>query len=217
MSRNCWRVMSPLVASSLTTSAPSQARICVHEGPDCTWVMSSTRTPSRAFSMAPPLERRQWLAGRSMRPANQSVYLYMVWFSVPGAYASGSIQTLISEGRPDWRARSLAGRFALLLAASTEHLGELAEADVRERVADAAAIGAVLLLLAVPDLVHRGVVADDSDERQVEAHQGVEVEAGQSEGPVAEQGDNLLLRKRLLGSHHERNADADVAQCARTK
>ena len=66
-SRSCWRVMSPVGASSLITSAPSQARIWVQDGPDCTWVMSRTRTPSRALVMTGPL------------------YLYMVWFMVPGA------------------------------------------------------------------------------------------------------------------------------------
>src|SRR4051794_38838847 len=49
MSRSCLRVMSPAGASSLTTSAPSQASNCVAEGPDCTCVMSRTRMPSRAL------------------------------------------------------------------------------------------------------------------------------------------------------------------------
>src|SRR5690349_14051112 len=47
-SRNCRRVMSPPGASTFTTSAPSHASNCVAEGPDCTCVMSSTRTPSSA-------------------------------------------------------------------------------------------------------------------------------------------------------------------------
>src|SRR5690606_40898951 len=45
--------MSPLGASSLTTSAPSQARICVADGPDWTWVMSRTRIPSSALIYRP--------------------------------------------------------------------------------------------------------------------------------------------------------------------
>src|SRR4029450_4421725 len=34
------------------TSAPNQASICVHVGPDCTCVMSRIRIPSRAFPMS---------------------------------------------------------------------------------------------------------------------------------------------------------------------
>lgn len=49
-SRSWLRVMSPVLgASSLMTSAPSHASSCVADGPDCTCVMSSTRTPDNAF------------------------------------------------------------------------------------------------------------------------------------------------------------------------
>src|SRR6516164_299444 len=42
--------MSPSPArSTLMTSAPSQARSCVHVGPDCTCVKSRIRTPSSAL------------------------------------------------------------------------------------------------------------------------------------------------------------------------
>src|SRR5690242_9459332 len=54
-SRSCLRVMSPLGDSSLTTSAPSQASTWVQDGPDWTWVISSTRTPSSALPIADPL------------------------------------------------------------------------------------------------------------------------------------------------------------------
>ena len=68
------------------------------------------------------------------------VYLYIVWFMVPGAYASGSTHTLISDGLPDSRARSQrrAGcrRVADLFAVAAEHLGELVVVDVAEGVAD---------------------------------------------------------------------------------
>src|SRR4051794_40384504 len=40
-------------------------------------------------------------------------YLYIVWFMVPGAKASGSTHTLISDGLPLSRARSIAGRISL--------------------------------------------------------------------------------------------------------
>src|SRR5262245_36925539 len=53
-SRNWVRVISPRPGGSiLMTSAPSQAISCVQEGPDCTCVMSNTRTPVNAFSIAP--------------------------------------------------------------------------------------------------------------------------------------------------------------------
>src|SRR4029077_14600081 len=46
------RVMSPTPGrSTLITSAPSQARSCVHVGPDCTWVKSRILTPSSALDI----------------------------------------------------------------------------------------------------------------------------------------------------------------------
>src|SRR4030088_1466156 len=51
--------MSPRPGGSiLVTSAPSHASSCVHDGPDWTRVMSTTRTPDRAFEsmcFGPPL------------------------------------------------------------------------------------------------------------------------------------------------------------------
>src|SRR5215470_2148358 len=55
-------------------------------------------------------------------------------------------------------------RIAHLFAVAPEHLGELRERHVAELVADVAALGAVLGDLAVADLVHRRVVADDAEE-----------------------------------------------------
>src|SRR5262249_61739578 len=53
-SRNCPRVMSPTPGRSiLITSAPNQASSWVQVGPDCTWVKSRMRTPSRALPAAP--------------------------------------------------------------------------------------------------------------------------------------------------------------------
>src|ERR1700741_2280759 len=82
MSRSCLRVTSPAGASRLTTSAPSQARICVQDGPDCTCVMSRTRTPSSAFPKTVPL-------------------LVDVWLADSDAYASKPDHTLISDRLPD--------------------------------------------------------------------------------------------------------------------
>src|SRR5437588_11121982 len=54
MSRSCARVISPSPArSTLITSARSHARSCVQVGPDCTWVKSRMRTPSRARPACP--------------------------------------------------------------------------------------------------------------------------------------------------------------------
>src|SRR3954454_3250869 len=106
-------------------------------------------------------------------------------------------------------------RLGDLLAVAAEHLGELAVAGVRQLVADVAAALAVLLDLAVADLVHVRVVADDADERQVEAHGGVEVEAGEAERAVAEQAHDLTVGVGLLGADAERHADADRSERAR--
>src|SRR5579862_2358392 len=47
---------SPVVGFSiLTTSAPSHARLSVHEGPASNWVKSTTLTPSRQSSSTPRL------------------------------------------------------------------------------------------------------------------------------------------------------------------
>src|SRR5262245_35853530 len=54
MSRSWPRVMSPRPGgSTLITSAPSQPRIWVAEGPAWTWLMSSTRMPSSALPALP--------------------------------------------------------------------------------------------------------------------------------------------------------------------
>src|SRR5215213_10076675 len=53
-------------------------------------------------------------------------------------------------------------RLAHLLAVTAEHLRELVVVHVAQLVADVAPLLAVLLDLAVADLVHVGVVADDA-------------------------------------------------------
>ncbi len=52
-------------------------------------------------------------------------------------------------------------------APAAEALGEFFEIDVAKLIADPAALGTVLADLAAADLVHRRVVADDSNVRQV--------------------------------------------------
>src|SRR3954447_1542008 len=91
MSRSCLRVTSPEGASSFTTSAPSQARICVQEGPDWTCVMSRTRTPSSALPKTVPLLVDVWLA--TPEPAQPA--------QLGAACASKSDHTLISDRLPD--------------------------------------------------------------------------------------------------------------------
>src|SRR5262245_60795419 len=193
--------MSPVMASSLTTSAPSHARICVADGPLWTWVMSRTRTPSKALRMrqAPLL-----VHGLVHRPRRVDLGVDPDVDQRRQAALAGPLEC-----------RADVGGVTDLLAVTTQHLRELAVPDVAERVADPAAVRAVLLDLAVPDLVHRRVVADDADERQVEAHQRLEVETGQREGAVTEERDDLLVRAGVLGGHHERHADAECPEWTR--
>src|SRR3954470_9062218 len=50
--------------------------------------------------------------GLRNRHSNALPYLYIVWFMVPGANAFGSTHTLMSDGLPLSRARSIAGRMS---------------------------------------------------------------------------------------------------------
>src|SRR6478736_8447700 len=66
MSRSWPRVASPSPGrSTLITSAPNQASNWVQVGPDCTWVKSRMRTPSRALVMRKTPESGIGLGGRS--------------------------------------------------------------------------------------------------------------------------------------------------------
>src|SRR5919106_446835 len=191
--------MSPFGASSFTTSAPSQARIWVADGPDWTWVMSRTRIPSSALISCPRSLVHRLVHG------SRRVHL--------------GIDPHVDERGQTRFPRALqcgrdVGRVAHFLAVPAEHLRELVVLHVAERVTDAAAGLAVLLDLPVADLVHRRVVADDSDEREVEAHQRLEVPAGEAEGSVAEERDDLLVRAGVLGGEYEGDADAERAQRA---
>src|SRR3954468_1975194 len=197
-SRSWLRVTSPRPGCSiLMTSAPIQARSCVQTGPACTCVMSRTRTPSRAFATV--IERPPLLVHRLVHgPRRERVRVHP---HVDERRLAALARAL--DRRPDL------ARLGDLLAVAAEHLRELAVAHVRQLVADVAPIRAVLLDLAVADLVHVRVVADDADERQVEAHGGVEVEAGEAERAVAEEAHDLTVGVGLLGADAERHADAD--------
>src|SRR3954451_12300975 len=203
-SRSWVRVTSPRPGCSiLMTSAPIQASSCVQTGPACTCVMSRTRTPSRAFATV--IERPPLLVHRLVHgPRRERVGVHPHVDERQLAALAGAL-----ERRPDLL------RLGDLLAVAAEHLRELAVADVRQLVADVAAVLAVLLDLAVADLVHVRVVADDADERQVEAHGRVEVEAGEAERAVAEQAHDLTVGIGLLGADAERHADADRPERAR--
>src|SRR5919202_2376486 len=197
-SRSWLRVTSPRPGCSiLMTSAPIHARSCVQTGPAWTCVMSRTRTPSRAFATvieAPSLRLHRLVHGARRERGRLHPH-------VDQRRLAALARAL--ERRPDL------ARLRDLLAVAAEHLGELAVADVRQLVADVAPLLAVLLDLAVADLVHVRVVADDPDERQVEADRRVEVEAGEAERAVTEQGEDLAVRVGLLGADAERDADAD--------
>src|SRR4051812_24271835 len=197
-SRSWERVTSPRPGCSiLMTSAPIQASSCVQTGPACTCVMSTTRTPSRAFATV--IERPPLLVHRLVHgPRRERVRVHPHVDQRRLATLAGALDR-----------RSDVLRLADLLAVAAEHLGELVVLDVGELVADVAAIRAVLLDLAVADLVHVRVVADDPDERQVEAHGRVEVEAGEAERAVAEQAHDLTVGVGLLRAEAERHADAD--------
>src|SRR3954451_5897860 len=203
-SRSWVRVTSPRPGCSiLMTSAPIQASSCVQTGPACTCVMSTTRTPSRAFATAirtPSLLVHRLVHG----PRRERVRVHPHVDQRRLAALAGVLD----------RWPHLA-RLGYLLAVAAEHLGELAVADVRQLVADVAAGLAVLLDLAVADLVHVRVVADDADERQVEAHGRVEVEAGEAERAVAEQAHDLAVGVGLLGADAERHAHADGSERTR--
>ncbi len=140
----------------------------------------------------------------------------MVWFSVPGAYASGSSQTLMIAHVPR-SARALERRanlsgLAHRFAVDAQHVGELLEIDFAEIVADVAALFAVLLNLSAADLIHVQVVADDRDVRKAEPDRGLDVEAGHRKRTVAEQRDDFAFGLRQLGGHRETGADAERSE-----
>src|SRR3954465_8158916 len=203
-SRSWLRVTSPRPGCSiLMTSAPIHPRSCVQTGPACTCVMSTTRTPSRAFATV--IEAPSLLVHRLVHGARRErVRVHPHVDQRRLAALAGALDR-----------RADLARLGDLLAVAPGHLGDLAVADVRQLVADFAAALAVLLDLAVADLVHVRVVADDADERQVEADRRVEVEAREAERAVTEEGEDLAVGVGLLGADAERDADADGPERAR--
>src|SRR5215204_4439152 len=141
--------------------------------------MSTTRTPSRAFLII----RLPLLVHRLVHGARRERVL--IDPHVDQGRLAGFARAL--ERRPDVL------RLPDLFPVAAEHLGELVVADVAELVADVAALLAVLLDLAVADLVHVRVVADDPDEGEVEPDRGVEVEAREAERAVTEQAHDLAV------------------------
>src|ERR1700736_3779471 len=126
------RVMSPRPGSStLMTSAPSQARICVHDGPAWTCVMSRTLTPSSALRTCCPsacVEPLTLIGSPSLvhrlvhRP--RSVLVGVDPHVDQSDFARGHRLASAFEGGTDLL--GIAHRFAV----TAEHLRELLEVDV---------------------------------------------------------------------------------------
>src|ERR1700679_3776317 len=122
--------------------------------------------------------------------------------------------------------RALQGRrylrgVAHLFAVAAEHFGELAERNVAEQIAHAAPLLAVFRQLAVADLVHRGIVADDREIGHAEAVGRLHVEGRHAEGAVAVVAQDFLgrvrepRRDRKSGAHAERAESARIHPLAR--
>src|ERR1700677_3838783 len=210
MSCSCSRVMSPRPGSStLITSAPSHASSCVLDGPDCTWVMSRMRMPSRAL----PAEVVVILSGIFLLVHRLVFGPRRIRVGIePDVHdRAGTRSARTAQGRPDLF--GIADGFAV----DVQHVGELLEVDVAQVVADVAAFGSVLLNLSVTDLIHIRVVADDGDVRQFEPDRGLHVEAGHRERAVAEQRHDFLIRVGEVGRHRTACADAERAEIGRAQ
>src|SRR5947207_9859556 len=133
--------MSPVPGrSTLMTSAPSQASSWVQVGPDCTCVMSRTRTPSSAFVIDVASLVACWVGGGSL-VHRLGFGPWRVLVRVDPDVDDGRAAVLLdgsagaSQGRPDL------GRVADLLAIAAKQLPDLRERHVAELVADVAALG----------------------------------------------------------------------------
>src|SRR5471032_2796405 len=168
------RVISPRPGSStLMTSAPSQPKICVHDGPAWTCVMSRILMPSSAFATGFPFTFaiRGLLVHRLVHRARRELV---------------GIDPHVDQRALARSACTLQRRLNFLgiahgLTVSAEHLRELLEINVAQIVADVALFLTVLHDLSGTNLVHVRVVADDADERQVEAHGGLHIPARHTE------------------------------------
>src|SRR5450631_1116920 len=95
---------------------------------------------------------------------------------------------------------------------TTEHLCELTEGHITEQIADTAALFAVFRELAVSDLIHRGVIADDREVGDAETIGRLHVESGHAERTVAVVAQNFLGWVHEYRSNGETRADAQRAQ-----
>src|SRR5882757_1389483 len=117
-------------------------------------------------------------------------------------------------------ARPLQGRRNLrriphLFPVSAQHFGELAEGNIAKQVADAAALLAVLCELAIANLIHRRVVADDREIRDAETIGGLHIESCHAERSVAVVAQNFLGGVREARGNGEARADAQRTQRTR--
>src|SRR5580692_10188510 len=215
ISRSCSRVMSPPPAfSTLITSAPNQASNCVQVGPDCTCVKSRIRTPSNALLMRNSGPRS--LVHRLILGARRILARID-----PDIDHRRTARLLNGLARPLQRRRYLR-RVAHLFAVAAEHFGELAERNITEKIAHAAPLLAVFRELAVADLVHRGIVADDREIGHTKAVGRLHVEGRHAEGAVAVVAQHFLgrvrepRRDRKSGAHAERAESARIHPLARS-
>src|ERR1700689_4030974 len=99
--------------------------------------------------------------------------------------------------------------WSLVPGAAAQPLGEFAERHVAQKIPDAGALLAVLGELAIADLVHGRVVADDGDVRHAEAVGRLHVEGGHAEGTVAVVAQSFLGGIRKPRCDREARADTE--------
>src|ERR1700677_2754823 len=207
MSRSCSRVTSPLPAfSTLMTSAPNHARSCVQVGPDCTCVKSRMRTPLSAFSMD---ESRQSFPCCLLLVHRLVLGARRVLARVdPDIDHRGAAELVHGFPRP-LQGRSYLRRVADFFAVSAEHLRELAERNIAQKIGYVAALLAVFGELTVADLIHRRVIADDGDVWHAEPVGGLHVERGHAERSVSVIAEYLLGGIRKTRRDRKARTDAE--------
>ena len=129
--------------------------------------------------------------------------------------------TLTQAGLPEARARSRAGRMSLGSVTCSpwppSAIDDAVVARGRQEVGDVAALLAVAGNLPIADLVPGRVVAHDADDRQVETHGRVELEAVEPKSAVAKQDERFLVRQRHLGGDGKGHAHAQRPQRPRVE
>ncbi len=118
-------------------------------------------------------------------------------------------RSFCTDSRPRLQRGAYLGGIAYFLPVAAQHLGEFAERHVAQEIADIAALLAVLRELAVADLVHRRIVADDREIRHAEAIGGFHVEGGHAEGAVAVIAQDFLGRIRKSGGNRKTGAHTE--------